>query len=365
MVPALRGINIPFIALALALLASRPARLHSQSFLEKLESAVRERLNEPVPSSPELLPTPSSPSNATAPPPNQPIANPLLPSQKTDRVYLGLEAEEVTGGGIGVLVTSVTQGSPAWNAGFQPGDRITAIDGFAITNLDSMVTQLGRTSPGQATKFLVARADRNIELVAVVMEAGLAERIAGGPLPTAANAHDTLIGPPWLGLTVSDLTQSFRHQFGIASFRGAAVTNVATNSPAASVGIKAGDAVLSIGGNAVESARDLTNWLSNALPGQQASVTFQRGTITHNAVLTLEATPEHSSNRNASRPPVPGPIPNLELTPSNQPSKDDSQTIIEELRRENERLRAELQNANQVIESTQKQLKQIRDALGS
>lgn len=71
------------------------------------------------------------------------------------RIYLGLEAEELTGGGIGVRVTNITKDSPAWKAGFKVGDRI--INGFAIANLEDMVKQLGKTSPGETVRFLVSR----------------------------------------------------------------------------------------------------------------------------------------------------------------------------------------------------------------
>ncbi len=363
-----RGIKFQIVTLATLLLSSQPAMLFGQSFLEKLESAVRERLSEANPINEESLPPPASPPIVVPPPVNQaaqPQPNQPQSAQTTDRIYLGLEAEEVTGGGIGVLVTSVTEGSPAWKAGFETGDRITAINGFAIANLNGMVEQLSKTSPGQPTKFLVSRADRNFELVAVVMAANLAEQIAGRRLPTGEPIRDDLDGAAWLGLMVNDLTQSFRNQFGISSFRGAAVTNVTANSPAAKVGVKAGDAVLSMGGIAIESARDLTNWMSNARPGQQVSIVFQRGSITHNAMLTLEVTPDTRSKRSAIRGSGPTPAPRMELTPSSLQPGNDSQAIIDQLRGENERLKAELQKANELIESTQKQLNQIRNALGT
>ncbi len=356
---------------------------YGQSFLEKLESAVRQRLNDPnQPINEETIPAPNSEQGAKTepggssildstrasettivPPPVEPPTATTTQVPSSERIYLGLEAEEVVGGGIGVRVTSVTQGSPAWNAGFEVGDRIAAVNGFAIANLDGMVEQLGKTAPGQTVKFLVTRAERNFELVAVLTEAGLAERIAGRPLPLG-----DLNGPAWLGLMVNDLTQSFRSQFGIAAFRGAAVTNVAADSPAAKVGIRAGDAVLAIGGNSIETSRDLMNWMNTARPGQQIDITFQRGTLTHNATLILEVTPENRASRTAKRNSTaqPSPAPAIELTPSRAANgtPQPNPPTIEELQNEILRLNSELTKANQRLETMQNRLQQILEGLG-
>ena len=96
--------------------------------------------------------------------------------------------------------------------------------------------------------FLVSRAGRNFPLTAVLMDAGLADRIAGqASLGSASQTPGYVAGPPFVGLTVNDLTSSFRNQFGISVFRGAAVSGVAKGSPAYAAGIRAGDAVIELG----------------------------------------------------------------------------------------------------------------------
>ncbi len=443
------------------------SHLYGQSsFLEKLEAAVRDRLldpNQPSDNSQaaeqateEELPSPQATgepaSNRPAPTVSvlegnsssplsagQTVPAPMASSNDTAsavrRIYLGLEAEEITGGGIGVRVTKVSEGSPAWKAGFRTGDRISGINGFAIANLDTMVERLGKTAPGETVKFLINRDDRNLELVAVLMDAELAGRIAGGPLaigaqtiPNSGSSVDLSAneGPagstPWLGVVVNDLTPEFRKQFGLTVFRGAAVTSVAAESPVSKIGMLAGDAIIAIAGTPIETARDLTVWMSSARPGQKVEITYQRGTAARTSTLTLEVTPESRAanraplpeparsrpNRSAAasaepvmeaagesplnlanssptlpapmterRPPLTGPavprvsdvVPNAIPTPnvpaaSGVATSESSNAEVAELRREVARLQAELEKANQRLESTQNRLQKIIEGLG-
>ena len=438
--------------------------LAQSTFLERLEATVREQLAQPSSADPkaapmaseEELPSPPGASSggkspatgsileggsAVLPSPTAvpgPQAGPANAPTQSGRIYLGLEAEEITGGGIGVRVTRVTENSPAWKGGIRVGDRISAVNGFAITNLDSMVEQLGKTSPGETVRFLVNRNDRNLQLVAVLMDAALAANIAGEPLPLgqrpASGSALPMDGPlapgaegsePWLGLTFSDLSSEFRKQFGLSVFRGAAVTSVAHQSPAAKVGIMAGDAITSVAGLPIETGRDLMLWLDTARAGQTVQIGYQRGSLPRTATITLEVTPEfRKANRPAASPKqsrdsasgapappaldpqstsprelmVPSPLELSQPSPAGVPDRDvipnviptakvpaakipapsgksqaatpDSKSAAEaaaeiaKLRSEVASLRSELEKANQRLESTQSRLKQILEGLG-
>jgi S1-C subfamily serine protease len=407
--------------------------LRAQSFLEKLESAVRERLsdaqanpdtsntqsgsqlNNSTASGAEELPSPQSGTTSGAPQPSNapsntlpsilegssqnslpaiaPVPPPMLGRPGVDsnsagageperRIYLGLEAEEVVGGGIGVRVTSVAQDSPAWKAGFQRGDRIMGINGFAIANLDDMVKQFAKTYPGQSVKFLVSRADRNLELVAVLMEAGLAERIAGTSLPLGALDGSLPQGPPWLGVSVNDLTAAFRNQFGLTIFRGAAVTSVSPNSPAAKVGIAAGDVITAVGGIPIETAQELMDWMRSARPGLSSDISYQRGSSSRTVQLTLEVHPQaqvaRSTNRRQPIGPVASPLddslyngPTLEsplgaantALPANPVEVAVDVAELTQLRSQVANLQSELDATRQRLEATQIKLRQILEGL--
>lgn len=316
------------------LLLPTQAPVFGQSFLEKLEQAVRSQLAEnpqadkssQSPGSVEELPAPDSSSSSSSatrgrdvvppvPNPRSPAAPPtasnvplsileLAPSavgqiaaRSSGQIYLGLEAEEPVGGGIGVRVSSLVNQSPAWKAGFKVGDRILAINGYAIANLDDMVEQLARTSPGESARFLISRGQRNIPLTAVLMDAQLA-----GAIGDTGERQAVAEGRAFLGVMVNDLTDSFRKQFGIGVYRGAAVSEVSRGSPANQAGIQAGDAIVEASGVPIESADDLNDWMNQTRPGQQVELRIYRGTYARTVPVVLAAATGPSSSSASTFP---------------------------------------------------------------
>lgn len=368
----------------------------SQSFLEKLESVVREKLNTPAadakPAGEELPPpnrnnsskpaTPNTvvpntagspnaaPANATGSMPSILQNRPLVPepqgssqvlesegplqlapsqgnvavpeSTEPAGVYLGLEVEELVGGGIGVRVSGLSDKSPAWKAGFKVGDLLQAIDGHAIADIDGMADRLRRVVPGKPTKFLVKRGGRNIELVAVLQNAALANRLGA----STGITDGAIAGPAFLGVQASDLTPAFRTQFGLAVYSGAAVTSVTPGSPAQRAGIQPGDAIVEINGTPIVSSDDLARWMAGAQIGQPAELMIYRGTQPSNLSIVLAGDPSNSvvvdRARTSSRPPL-----GTTARPANS------------LQGEVEQLRAELERTQQQLLQTQKRLDQV------
>lgn len=206
------------------------------------------------------------------------------PAPQDERIYLGLDAEQPLEG-IGVRVASVTRDSPAWKAGFKTDDRILGINGYAIANMEDMIEQLGKTKPGQSVNFLVHREPRNIQLVAVLMNAEVADRIQSAPGNPASV-------PAWLGVTATDLTVSFREQFGIGAFRGAAVTQVVNGSPAYQAGVRPGDAIVEAAGRPIETAVDVQKIIETSKPGDLLQLVYYRGSAQQVAKVVLVGDPQ-------------------------------------------------------------------------
>jgi S1-C subfamily serine protease len=81
------------------------------------------------------------------------------PEQFFDRTFPMLP-EGVTQG---VIVRSVTDGSPAQQAGLQSGDAITAIDGEAVSDPQSLVDAVAAHQPGDTVTLTVSNADTDGE----------------------------------------------------------------------------------------------------------------------------------------------------------------------------------------------------------
>lgn len=90
-------------------------------------------------------------------------------SNNQDIVYMGItgadvttavsEAEEIP---IGVYVSDVAIGSPAFEAGIQPGDIVTSISGQTVTNLKDVTTFLMKCSNGQNIQVVCQRLNKTL-----------------------------------------------------------------------------------------------------------------------------------------------------------------------------------------------------------
>jgi len=90
---------------------------------------------------------------------------PLLPSDfvwwvryedlSASGVHLGVELDDKIGG---LVVRSITKGSPAEKSGLLVGDEITAVAGHAVTNLTGLVYWIGQQKKGTNTTITLRRA---------------------------------------------------------------------------------------------------------------------------------------------------------------------------------------------------------------
>ena len=390
---------------------------HGQGYLDKLESIVKQLGNDASakPNQAEELPPPAQSKTSTDN--NASTANPRGAQTTTPGgIYLGLEAENVAGGGLGVHVTALTADSPAWKAGIQKGDRIMAVSGFAVANLEEFAEQLYKHRPGQTVRFLVTRGSRNIELPTVLMSARLAQDIEQRAATTNIELAPRQREPAWFGIKVNDLTGAFRRQFGQEVSRGAAVVNVSTGSPARRAGIKAGDCIVEFASRPIGSASDLTRELADQYAGAVVEVIFYRGRTRMRETVTLSAQPGSSAKvarpsigTPSSAPHVPSPSagppanvppsdelpapaaggpavtlpPMLELplqgndgsgsgnpitepAPRNgtQPSGQTQDSRVTQLEREVAQLRKELAEKNKKIDDMERRLRSILESLG-
>jgi serine protease Do len=82
----------------------------------------------------------------------------------------------------------------------------------------------------------------------------------------------------WLGVNVQPVTPDMARAMGLSSARGAVVTRIDPEGPAADTGLQAGDVILAIGGRAVADDRRLTRIVAETEPGARVSLeVFRRG----------------------------------------------------------------------------------------
>jgi len=157
----------------------------------------------------------------------------------------------------GALVSAVSEGSPAEKAGVKRGDVITAIDGQAVKDSNSLRNSVSRLQPGSTVSLTLWRAGQ---------EKGVSVRLAEMP----RTAKDDSSAPAERGTPGA---------LGLALQKGDSgleVTGVDPSGPAADAGIRVGDVLEEINGTPVRSSSDVHAALGKS-KGKPALVLVRRG----------------------------------------------------------------------------------------
>lgn len=183
--------------------------------------------------------------------------------------FLGVDLHEVTGEAAqrlklgaerGALVTGISAGSAAEKAGLQKDDVIVKWNGETIESVRELSRHVRETPPGRAVRLGVIRdgherevnvtlGDRAEYLKQFQFDASrISERLRAQPTVRA----DVRDGAR-MGMSLQGMSPQLAEYFGLKDRNGALVTFVHPDSAAAKAGIKAGDVILSVGGETVES----------------------------------------------------------------------------------------------------------------
>jgi serine protease Do len=185
------------------------------------------------------------------------VVTQLADSGKVTRGWLGVGIQPVTPElaksfgrteTIGVLVSSVSDGSPAERAGIKSGDIITEYDGRKVERASDLPRAVAATPVGQSVKLTVVRDGKPVTLTAKVEALEAKE---------AAQAEGDEKAKPALGLAVQPLTPALAQQLGVRATQGLVVQNVMEGSPAADAGFERGDVIVEVNKKPVKSVAEL------------------------------------------------------------------------------------------------------------
>lgn len=79
-----------------------------------------------------------------------------------------------------------------------------------------------------------------------------------------------------IGVVIQEVTSELAGQFHLSSTRGALVSQVNRDSPAAQAGIRSGDVIVRFNGHEITDTRDLRNLVASATPGSRVPVEVMR-----------------------------------------------------------------------------------------
>ena len=217
--------------------------------------------------------------------------------------------------GVGVLVQSVTKGSPASHVGIQPGDFIVSINGHPVDD-PSFVLRA------------IEQQDTKTEMSIGIWRSGEEQEVQVMP---AREAKPLDSKRSWLGVTLE--------ANGIA---GAKIAQVIANSPAAQANLASGDVIVAVNDEPTQSASDLVEAIEQLDAGESVTLTIKGNPDRKTGVKlgSLSAAPPLFSRRI----PVPdfGDLPGIE--PWSVPRQPDPnwRDALSSLRRELDELREQM-----------------------
>ncbi len=153
----------------------------------------------------------------------------------------------------GVRVLKVAPGSPAADAGLQPGDFITAYDGRPAGTNRQLQFRIAESAPGRPVTLELAREGRKLEVTVTPVDA---EAEPGAAVPAATAGA-------WLGLEVAALdgddprVERLKDLLGVTAATGVIVVAVEDDGPGALAGVSPGDVLVAVDGRRIG---DLGDW---------------------------------------------------------------------------------------------------------
>jgi serine protease Do len=208
----------------------------------------------------------------------------------------------------GVLISEVVDESPAATAGLEDGDVVLEFDGRSIDDIGDLTRAVRRAEPGETVEVVVLRAGERRSLDVEIGErenvfawisgdGDSAWTIRGGDLHLEdfhddharvmikrmkdgddvnvwVTGFDSDRG--YLGVHLDDLNEQLGDYFGVEDGEGALVTSVIEDSGAEKAGLMAGDIIVRIGDEDVESAADVSSAMQHTEVGEELEVTVVR-----------------------------------------------------------------------------------------
>lgn len=222
-------------------------------------------------------------------------ANPL---QAARRPWIGIYMQDVTQelaeafelkSATGVLVNDISEDSPAEKAGIKPKDIILAWNGVKVKDSDKLSEFVQAATIGDKIKLDL---DRDGKPLTVTVEIGERREPrlygSGGEdesddwsqawtnhgLALLDNLRD--MGQTGIGVSLQSLTGDLGEYFGVKDGEGALITEVMKDSPALKAGLKAGDVIVEINGEHVETPGDVSSEMRGKDRGEEVELTIVR-----------------------------------------------------------------------------------------
>ena len=213
----------------------------------------------------------------------------------------------------GVGVTQVVKDSPAEKAGLRKDDVILRLDGDNVTSVRKLNRLVSELAPDQTVRVAVSRNGAEQEVTATIGKRNnssfAGDVLRGGPrvwkwegneprewkfegplvqkFPHSDGDLTFMLGNSRrIGVSTMELTKQLADYFGITGGKGVLVTAVTDDGPAARAGVRAGDVITAVDGEAIDSPGDISRAINRKKDGN-VTLTI----IRNKSQQTIQVTP--------------------------------------------------------------------------
>jgi serine protease Do len=215
----------------------------------------------------------------------------------------------------GVGITQIVQDSPAAKAGLKKDDVILRIDGENVTSVRKLNRLVSEIAPDHNVRITISRNGAEQEVSATMGKRKdlttardlfkqqpkvwkwEGPMVTPDKMPTFPNFGDNngdlaivLGNSRRIGVSTMELSKQLADYFGIADGRGVLVTSVAEDGPAAKSGVKAGDVITAVDGEAVDSPSAVARLINRKKDGDVTLTVIRNKTQ-----QTIRVTPRQGS----------------------------------------------------------------------
>jgi serine protease Do len=204
----------------------------------------------------------------------------LLQYGETRRGWLGVKIQSVTDDiaesmGLdqprGALIADVTKTGPAEKSGIEAGDVIIEFNGRPVNSMRDLPRIVAETEIGKQVTVKLLRKGKEVSVTTEVGRLEDGEKVVAqqdGSTDKAAPAVATV-----LGMTVTSMTDELKKKYSVdEDVKGAVVTEVAAEGPAADKRLEPGDVITEAGEKQVIGAGDIAERVAEAEKAGKSSV---------------------------------------------------------------------------------------------
>ena len=202
-----------------------------------------------------------------------------LPAPK-ERGFLGVYLRQSEGGA--PVLDGVLDDSPAKSAGLQRDDQVLSVNGKDVTDAAGMIAEVGQHGPGDTLVFAVRRQGKTVKVKVTLgkrpAEPGVPQVAPklkpAQPTPPVAPSADAR---PYIGMALDD-----------AAGKGPLkVDDVKAQGPADRFGVRKGDVLLKVDGQAIKTVEDFVRVFGGKKAGEKIVFRIERDGWQHDVPVVI------------------------------------------------------------------------------